>query len=457
MVKSMTEGKPWRLIVLFGLPLLAGNVFQQAYNLVDSIIIGKYVGPVALAGVGIASPVFNLISALLIGLSVGASIMVSQLFGAGRRRELPVAMTTILIVSLALAAALTLAGQLLILPLLRLLGTPAEELPYCVTYLRVIILGLIFNMLYNQLSGLVRGLGNSSAPLLFLIFSSVLNVLLDLLFVAVLHWGVTGAAAATILAQGSSALLTWIYIRLKIPLLRRRRGDPLFDKNLFFSMIRFGLPMALQQSSISLGHLLMQGLINPFGTTVIAAYAAGSKVDLFAVMPLIILGSAASTFAAQNAGAGQLDRIRAGYRTTNYLAVGIGLCSSILVVSSRQFLMGLFVSVEDYPLLASEIIAAGMEMMAILPCFYIVLALIHSCLNTMSGAGDTTFSMAAMVLMMGLRIVFAWVLIHLGHMDQNGIWWAFPVSWVIVLAVVLIHYFRGGWKKKALAKRGPAV
>ena len=194
MLKDMTTGTPWRLIVLFGLPLLAGNIFQQAYNLADTIIIGHYLGPNALAGVGVASPVFNLISSLLIGLSVGASIMVSQLFGAGRRRELPCAMSTILIISLAMAVVLTVLGQLLVLPLLHVLQTPADDLPYAEEYLRVIILGLAFNILYNQLSGLLRGLGNSAVPLYFLIFSSILNVILDLLFVAVLPWGVAGAA-----------------------------------------------------------------------------------------------------------------------------------------------------------------------------------------------------------------------------------------------------------------------
>ncbi len=453
MLKNMTQGTPWRLIVMFGLPLLVGNVFQQAYNLVDTIIIGKYVGPVALAGVGVASPVFNLISALLIGLSVGSSIMVSQLYGAGRHRELPTAMTTILVVSFGMAVVLTAVGQAVTVPLLNLLQTPAEDLPFAVEYLRVIILGLVFNVFYNQLSGLLRGLGNSAVPLYFLIFSSVLNVALDLLFVAGFQWGVSGAAFATILSQAVSALLTWVYIRVKVPLFRRQKGDPIFEKKLLSTTVHFGLPMALQQSSISLGHLLMQGIINPFGTVVIAAYAAGTKVDMFAVMPLISLGSAASTFAAQNAGAGNMDRIRYGYRTTNYLAAGIGVCLSILVVTNREFLMSLFVSTEDYPLLAPDIIATGMQMMTIMPCFYVVLALIHSCLNTMSGAGDTTFSMFAMILMMGLRVVLAWCFINLGGTDEVGIWWAFPASWGIVLAIVLIHYFRGSWTKKALGKK----
>lgn len=181
-------------------------------------------GPVALAGVGVASPVFNLISALLIGLSVGSSIMVSQLFGAGRSRELPTAMSTIMVVSFALAIVLTVIGQLVTVPLLNLLQTPQEDMPYAVAYLRVIILGLVFNVAYNQLSGLLRGLGNSAVPLYFLIFSSVLNVGLDLLFVAVFRWEVAGAAFATILSQGVSALLTYIYIRVKVPCSAVRRA-----------------------------------------------------------------------------------------------------------------------------------------------------------------------------------------------------------------------------------------
>ena len=453
MTKDMTTGTPWKLLLLFGLPLFVGNVFQQAYNLVDTMIVGKFVGPVALAGVGVASPVFNLINALLIGLSVGSSIMVSQLYGARRDKELPTAMTTILLISLIMALVLTVLGQLLAQPLLQVLGTPEEDLPYSVAYLRTIIMGLTFNVFYNQLSGLLRGLGNSRVPLYFLVLASVLNVVLDLLFVAVFRWGVPGAAGATILAQGISAALTWVYIRVRVPQFQRTKGSPLVSREMLRAMVRFGLPMALQQGSISMGHILLQWLINPFGTVVIGAFASASKIDLFTLMPTMSIGSAVSTFTAQNAGAGRMDRIGQGCRAANVMAISVSALLGGIVWMNRRWLIGMFLSSEEFPELAADMISAGAEILSILPCFYVVLVVVNMHQSVISGAGDTMFSMLTCVGMMGLRIVLAWCFIYLLGMDQRGIWWAFPASWAIIMVVVLIYYYGGWWKQKTGLER----
>lgn len=448
-VRSLTEGSAWRHIVALAIPLLLGNVFQASYNLVDTMIVGRYVGPEALAGVGIASPVFNLINALLIGLSVGSSIVVSQLFGARQEASLPRAVSTVLWTSLGLALILTAAGQLLTDPFLRVLQTPAEDYIYAEIYLRTILCGLICNVFYNQLTGLLRGLGNTKTALYILIFSCCANATLDLVFICGFHLGVMGAGLATIIAEGASAVLTALYIKKYVPQLHTR-GSRAFDRAMFSTVVRFGLPMGLQQASISFGHVLMQGIVNPFGTSLIAGYAAASKVDMFAVMPIISLGSAMSTFAAQNAGAGKYDRVRTGYRTGCAMTVVICIALACAVTPLRMFWMSLFVSAEEYPELAGEIIAMGAGMLAVTPLFYWVLGLIHAALNTMAGAGDTLFSMIAMIVMMLLRVVLAWALIALGGMDQTGIWWAFVLSWFITLAMTMIHYFRGSWKKKAL-------
>ncbi len=452
MGNSMTVGKPWKLIVFFALPLLAGNIFQAAYNLVDTMVIGRFVGPDALAGLGIASPIFNLINALLIGLSVGSSIIVAQLFGAKKDEELPAAVSTVLLTSLGLSLLLTVIGQFLVTPLLTVLNTPAEDFVYAETYLRVILCGLVCNVFYNQLSGLLRGLGNAKTPLYFLVFSSVMNILLDLLFVLGFGLGVTGAAVATILSQGLSAVLTALYIRRRVPLLRAGRGKPQFDTGFFRTALRFGLPMGFQQASISIGHLLMQAIVNPFGTALIAGYAGAMKVDMFAVMPIISLGTAMSTFSAQNVGCGDYQRVRQGYRVTNGITIAVCVVIGLIVVPLRQVLMGLFVSPADYPQMAEQIIALGMSMLAITPCFYILLGLIHTGLNTMAGAGDTSFSMFAAIFMMLLRIPLALFFIHVCNMDYTGIWWAFPASWVVTLGLVLLRYFQGGWKNKAVEK-----
>ena len=453
MVRNLTEGTAWKQIVALAIPLLLGNIFQASYNLVDTMIVGRYVGPEALAGVGVASPVFNLINALLIGLSVGSSIVVSQLFGAGRERELPTAVNTVVWTSLALAAVLTVVGQLLVDPFLTVLKTPAEDYFYAEVYLRTILCGLVCNVFYNQLSGLLRGLGNTKVPLYFLIFSCCVNAGLDLVFVCGFHMGVVGAGLATIIAEGLSAMLTAVYIKKALPQLRMKGGKR-YDRAMFSTIIRFGLPMGLQQASISFGHVLMQGLINPFGTGLIGGYAAAVKVDTFAVMPIISLGSAMSTFAAQNAGAGNFERVRQGYRTGCLMTVVICIALAAVVTPGRMFWMRLFVSEAEYPAQAAEIILMGAGMLAVTPLFYWVLGLIHAALNTMAGAGDTVFSMIAMIAMMLLRVVIAWGFIHLASTDETGIWWAFVLSWIITLLFTQIHYFRGSWKKKALGRAG---
>jgi len=453
MVHDMTKGTPWKLIVRFALPLLLGNIFQQAYNLVDTMIVGQFAGPNALAGVGIASPVFNLLNAILIGLSVGASIIISQLFGAKENDKIKKAVSTVLLTAFLVSILLTLLGHFLTEPLLHLLDTPAEDFSFARDYLRVIITGLTFNVFYNMLAGLLRGVGNSRIPLYFLVFASVINAGMDMIFVAGMDMGVTGAALATVLAEGISALLTAVYICKKVPELVPGKGDWKPDRELGGTLFRFGLPMGFQQASISLGHVLMQAIVNPFGTAVIAAYTSAVKVDMFAVMPIISLGSAASTFSAQNAGAGDYDRVKKGYRTTNILTLIICLFLTIIVVPNRELWMSLFVSVKDYPQLASEIIRIGMDYLAILPCFYIILGLIHSALNTMAGAGDTKFSMTSMILMMALRVAGAFLLINITPLGYFGIWWAFPVSWGLTLLFVLNHYRSGIWKKKGIAPK----
>ena len=451
MVKDLTQGTPWKQISVLAIPLLLGNIFQASYNLTDTVIIGRFAGPHALAGAGIASPIFNLINALLIGLSAGTSIVVSQLFGAGRREELPRAVSTTLWTSALLSILLTVLGQLLVRPLLSVLQTPAEDFAAAETYLRVILCGLICSVFYNQLTGLLRGLGNTRTPLYILIFSCCVNVLMDLLLVCEFGYGVAGAAAATILAEGLSAALTGIYIRRAVPLLHAR-GNHGIDRMMLGTVVRFGFPMGLQQASISLGHVLMQSIINPFGTALIAGYTAATKVDMFAVMPIIALGSALSTFSAQNAGAGRYDRVRAGYHTGVGMTVIICIGLALLVTPLRRFWMSLFVSKAYEPELAAEVILLGAGMLAVTPPFYWVLGLIHAALNTMAGAGATMFSMVSMVAMMLLRVAIAWGLIHFAGMDQRGIWAAFVLSWIVTLCFVQVRYCSGSWMKKALRK-----
>ena len=249
---------------------------------------------------------------------------------------------------------------------------------------------------------------------------------------------------ATILAEGLSAVLTAFYIFKEVPQLYTR-GYHGFDREMYGTAIRFGLPMGLQQASISFGHVLMQGIINPFGTALIDGYTAASKVDSFAVMPVISLGSALSTFSAQNTGSGDGKRVHQGFLTGCGMAVVVGLVLAVIVTPFRSFWIGLFVSTGEYPQLSADIISAGAGMLAVTPLFYWMLGLIHTALNTMAGAGNTKFSMEAMIGMMLLRIVIAWALIRFADLGAVGIWWSFPISWAITLLITWYYY--GKWKR----------
>lgn len=445
MVRDLTQGAPWKHITALTLPLLLGNVFQASYNLADTMIVGRFIGPQALAGVGVASPIFNLLNALLIGLSGGSSILVAQLFGGKKKEELPLAVSTVLWMSLWVSLLLTLLGQLFTCPLLYLLKTPPEVFGMAERYLRVILLGLVCNVFYNQFSGLLRGLGDTRMPMCFLIFCCFVNGGLDVVFVCILQMGVEGATLATILAEGLSAALTAFYIRKKVPVLGRKDCHE-FDREMCATTVRFGLPMGLQQASISFGHVLMQGLINPFGTALIDGYTAASKVDTFAVMPIISLGSALSAFSAQNTGCKDYRRVHQGYRTGCWMTVSAGILLAILVTPFRYFWIGLFVAEGEDSVLATAIISAGAGMLAVTPLFYWMLGLIHAALNTMAGTGNTGFSMVAMIGMMLLRVALAWGFVTLTDVGETGIWWSFPISWAVTLLIT--WYYFGKWIKK---------
>ncbi|MBR3257771.1 MAG: MATE family efflux transporter, partial [Eggerthellaceae bacterium] len=259
MAKDLTVGNPLKQIVLFALPLYFGSLFQQVYNIIDTAIVGRFLGSVSLAGVGAASPVINFLISLLVGFSVGGSIVIARLFGEHDVGKTAQVVKTIVTASFVIALAISASGIIFARPQLDLLGTPADAMPHALVYLRIVLAGMLFTVFFNQLSGMLRGLGNSKTPLYFLVFSSCVNIVLDLVFIILLNWGVPGAAWATVIAQGISCVLMVLYIAKRVPELHfSLRGTPVSRESLQL-VLRYGLPMGLQQSSISLGHVLMQG------------------------------------------------------------------------------------------------------------------------------------------------------------------------------------------------------
>ena len=341
---DMTTGEPWQKILIFTLPMLLGNIAQQLYNTVDSIVVGRYVGDNALAAVGSAGPILNLLLVLFIGVSMGASIMCSQFFGARDREGLSYAVGNCITLILLASVLMTVLGILLARPLLEVLGTPDEIIDWCESYLRILFLGSIGMGFYNILSGVLRGIGDAVPALVYLLFATGINIVLDILFVAQFHMGVDGVAWATIIAQAISALLC---------LNRLRRMSNLFDFGLRFlkwkpryanRILLLGLPSGVTQGIISMSMILVQSLTNTFGPTLIAANVIVQRVDGFAMLPNFSFGTAMTTYAGQNVGAGKMDRVQKGAKQGTLLAAGITTFLTALILTAMM-VMGCMIGV----------------------------------------------------------------------------------------------------------------
>jgi putative MATE family efflux protein len=437
MQTDLTRGNPLRLLVQFAIPVFVSNLFQQLYNSVDAMIVGRVIGGNALAAVGITIPIIFLINGFLIGFSSGFSILIGQLYGGKQFERLSRAVSTGLIAAMGLAILLTAAGFAAARPLLVLLHTPENILPLALPYLKIIIGGLVFTVAYNQISGILRGLGNAKAPLIFLIFSSVGNIILDYIFVRYCRWGIAGVAIATVLVQGIASLFCFRYLNRQIKGLNLKLKLE-FDKDLLKTTLRFGIPMALQQDSIAIGLLLMQGLINVFGADVITAFTAASRIDLFSVMPLVSLGAALSAYSAQNYGAGQTARIRRGFYIINLWIVIISIILGVFITLNREMLLGLFVRADQFP----RVIAIGSRYLTILPLFYVFLGLTNSLNGVLSGTGDLNFVMISTGAMMAFRFFAAKLLAQGFNMGYLGVFWSWPASWIFACLVCSIRYWQ---------------
>lgn len=447
---DMTVGRPWEDILLFTVPMLIGNIAQQLYNTVDSVVVGNYVGDNALASVGSAGPILNLLIVLFVGISVGASIMVSQYYGARNREDLSRTIgnciTLTAIASLFVMVVATLAAR----PLLVLLNTPDSILDWCTSYLRILFIGSAGLAYYNILSGVLRGLGDSVSALLYLVVASVLNIILDLVFVINFDMGVSGVALATAIAQGVSALLCiWKLLKmkdlfdLKVCHLKMTRKHAL-------NIIRLGVPSGVTQAIMSMAMLVVQSLTNSFGEQFIAANVIVMRVDGFAMLPNFSFGTAMTTYAGQNVGAGSYDRVSKGARQGTAMAMGISAVITALILIFGKSLMGIFTNTEDLVLLS-------MRMMQILAVGYIAMAVTQSLSGVMRGAGDTMTPMwISIFTTIILRIPSAYGLAYLTRSAQypqgreESLFISLLFSWVMGAVVTSVFYIRGKWKGKAV-------
>ncbi|MBQ8922781.1 MAG: MATE family efflux transporter [Oscillospiraceae bacterium] len=447
--KDMTQGDEAQLILRFTLPLLAGNLLQQLYNIADTVIVGKAIGDDALAAVGATGSVTFLFSTLCLGLSTGAGIMVSQFFGAGFLPRMRSAIWNSALVTLLFGIVITFAGVSLASPVQHLLHTPENLLPMSVSYMRIACGGTLAVAAYNWINAVMRALGDSKTPLLFLGIASALNVALDLFFVMVLHTGVAGAALATVLSQLLSAVGCILYAFLRMPELRLHREDRRRDGAMMRLCIRTGLPIAAQSSMISISMVALQWVTNGFGETVMTAYTASMRVEQFIQQPFASLGAALSTFTGQNIGAAKTDRARRG------LYAGLKISSLIALFMAAAFWLFGDVIIRCF-ISGPESISLGYFALRTTSLFYIFLGFIYVTRGFLNGAGDTAYAMMNGIAEVVCRVGGALCMTRLLGMDCHAIWYTTGLTWLVTGSVGLLRYHGGAWTGKAIGTKEKA-
>ncbi len=447
---DMTEGQPWKKIATFTVPMLIGNVAQQLYNTVDSIVVGRYVGDNALAAVGSASPIFNLLLVLFVGIAMGAGIMVSQYFGSRDRENLSKTIGSSITLTAVASILLMIVGTLAIRPVLVLLDTPESIIDWCTSYLMILLWGIAGLAYYNILCGILRGLGDSLSALVYLLVATVLNIVLDVWFVAGLHMEVAGVALATVIAQLVSAILCMLKLRKMTALFDMKKEYLRPDKKNIFTVIRLGLPSGLTQAIFSLAMVVVQSLTNSFGEMIIAANVIIMRVDGFAMMPNFSFGTALTTYAGQNVGAKLYDRVKKGAWQGTLIAVCTSAVITGLILLFGPYLMSIFTNTQELAQLSAD-------MMKILAVGYIAMAVTQSLSGIMRGAGDTVTPMwISLLTTVAVRVPLAYGLVYLTRTAQlpqgryESLWISLLTSWVLGALITFVFYKAGRWKKKAL-------
>lgn len=451
---DMTVGAPWKRIVLFTVPMLIGNIAQQLYNTVDSIVVGRYVGDNALAAVGSASPIINLMLVLFIGISTGAGIMVSQYFGAKAREDLSRTIGNCVTVCAICAVLMMIVGPMVTRPLLNLLNTPESIFDWCTSYLNIMLYGIAGMIYYNILSGILRGLGDSLSALVYLLIATVLNIGLDILFVAQFKMGVAGVALATVIAQAISAILCMIKL-MKMTDTFDLKGVHFIPHKKYVSLIvKLGLPSGITQAIFSVAMIVVQSLTNSFGEMLIAANVIIMRVDGFAMMPNFSFGTAMTTYAGQNVGARRYDRVFKGAKQGTCIALGTSAAITLLILLFGRNLMGIFTE-------TSELVSLSFHMMQIIAVGYLAMAITQSLSGVMRGAGDTMTPMwISLVTTVIVRVPLAYGIAYLTRSPENPggmqecIFISLLASWIIGAVITMIFYKAGGWKKKAILANG---
>ncbi|WP_267635084.1 MATE family efflux transporter [Enterococcus faecium] len=444
-MRDLTKGSPAKLILLFTVPLLIGNVFQQFYNMIDMIIVGQTLGKNALAAVGATGSLTFLIIGFAQGLTAGLAIITAQRYGAKDYRGLKKSFAASVVISLVVTVILTVLSLLFIRPMLQLMQTPPEIIDQAQTFISIILLGIFASVSFNLLSNVIRALGDSRTPLFFLIIAVIINVVLDLIFIIYFGMGVEGAAIATVIAQVSSSVLCLVYIKKKMPLLQLRKKDFNFDKEEFRVHLNAALPMAFQSSIIAVGAIVLQAALNSLGTDVVAAQAAAGRIDQFANQPMMSFGIAMATFTAQNYGAKEYGRILQGVRQTLLMSVGFSLLAGAIVIFFGHFFVQLFVSPSE-----THVFELAQTYFNINGSLYWILAVLFILRYTLQGLGQSKIPTIAGMMELLMRSFAAIVLT--GMWGYPGAAAASPLAWIGSVAVLLYSYMRSMKKLKHMGE-----
>jgi putative MATE family efflux protein len=446
-MRDLTKGDEATTLITFALPMLLGNVFQQFYNMVDSFVVGRFVSTNALAAVGVSFPVIFLLVALIMGITMGSSVLISQFFGARDRERLASTISTSYLFLFGAGIFMSVIGFFSVPFILNILAVPPEIYSEARSYMSIILGGMLITFGYNGVSAMLRGIGDSKTPLYLLIAASLMNVVLDLVFVIVFHWGVAGAAWATLISQAFSFITAMVIFNRTESHMKVELKKLSWNKEIFGNMIKIGLPTGIQQTLVSLGMMMLTRIVNEFGPSTMAAYTAAARIDSFASMPAMNLSQALMTFTGQNMGAGKTERVKKGHRAAIIMNIVISLSITLLVTLAGHWLIGIFTT-------DSVVIDIGARYLLIVGFFYIIFGNMFINNGVMRGAGDVFIPMISSLLALWIvRIPCALLFTKVFGMGSDGIWWSIPAGWFIGFVFTTWYYRTGKWKTKVLVRR----
>lgn len=441
----MTEGSIWKKILFFSIPLILGNLFQQLYNTVDSIIVGNYIGSEALAAVGSSGSLINLLIGFCIGASAGAGVVIAQFYGAQDREGVRKAVHTTIAIAIAAGAALTVVGIVATPILLKAMGTPQEVFDQASIYLKVYFGGILFSVVYNMSAGILNAVGNSKRSLVYLMIAATSNIFLDLLFVVVLKMGIVGVAIATDISQLLSCIFIILFLVRSEDVYRVKLKDIRCYDNLLGKILKIGLPTGVQNIVISLSNVIVQSSVNSFGAVAMAGFAAYIKVDGFNILPVLSFSMAATTFVGQNVGAGRLDRVKKGMYVSVAMGIIYTVCTGILLLTFAPQVIGVFTQ-------NGKVVEYGVYIMKFFCPFYWMLGILHILAGTIRGTGKTMQAMVVFLFSLCIfRVLWIWGAMSVSH-KIGGVMLGYPLSWLVGLVMILIYVWKGNWMPYGMKK-----